>query len=95
MSSNQEDLNDWYQSLSSAIRYVPSKHTNNPTYCIHVCDMPLRTCEYMFLYMELHMILILQIHSSPKTHTNMDSVRIMSNTKVLCNLWCVAYYYSQ
>lgn len=23
MSSNQEDLNDWYQSLSSAIRCVP------------------------------------------------------------------------
>lgn len=28
MSSNQEDLNDWYQSLSSAVRYVPATHTD-------------------------------------------------------------------
>lgn len=31
MSSNQEDLNGWYQSLSSAIRYVHT-HTHTLTH---------------------------------------------------------------
>ncbi|KAG8005846.1 Rho guanine nucleotide exchange factor 39, partial [Nibea albiflora] len=36
MSSNQEDLNDWYESLSSAIRYTHTQthtHTHTPLLC--------------------------------------------------------------
>uniref|UniRef100_A0A3B5ABU6 Rho guanine nucleotide exchange factor 39 n=1 Tax=Stegastes partitus TaxID=144197 RepID=A0A3B5ABU6_9TELE len=38
MSSNQEDLNGWYQSLSSAVMYVHATHTHTHTH-MHLCHL--------------------------------------------------------